>query len=125
MIAWGRPCRRLVGPVLLIGAAMLCVGLAGCSTAFQIGAAPSPAQVGRLVVGSSSQAEVLQALGEPRGRGMARLAGVERPRVILFYDAYRGEGQRIDMTFLVVFLDGERYDGYLWMSSSQLLEKVE
>jgi hypothetical protein len=104
---------------------MVCVGLAGCSTGFQVGAAPSPAQVGRLVVGSSSQAEVLQVLGEPRGRGMARLAGVERPRVILFYDAYRGEGQRIDMTFLVVFLDGERYDGHLWMSSSQLLEKVE
>lgn len=56
---------------------------------------------------------------------MARLAGVERPRLILFYDAYRGEAQRIDMTFLVVFLDGERYDGHLWMSSSQLLEKVE
>jgi hypothetical protein len=111
MIAQGRPCRRLGGPVLLIGAAMLCIGLAACSTAFH--------------VGSSSQADVLQALGEPRGRGMARLAGVERPRLILFYDAYRGEAQRIDMTFLVVFLDGERYDGHLWMSSSQLLEKVE
>lgn len=119
-----RPCRR-PGGLVLLGLALLGVGLGGCAPAFEVSEAPGPARVGRLAVGASSRADVVQALGEPRGRGVARLAGMDRPRTILFYDAYRSDGQRIDMTFLIVFLDGDRYDGHLSMSSSELVEKVE
>jgi hypothetical protein len=37
-------------------------------------------------------------------------------------DAYSGDGSRIDMNLL--FLEETGYDGYLWLSSSTLLEKV-
>ncbi len=100
------------------------VALAGCSAAFSVGAAKRATQLSQLAVGTSTDAEVVRALGEPRGRGVARLAGVEGARTIWFYDAYSGDSSRVDMNFLIVFLEGSRYDGYLWMSSSQLLEKA-
>lgn len=115
-----RVCLGRLGITLLLVATLAgsgCVSMA-------VGTARGPAHLSRLTVGKSTDADVLRALGEPRGRGVARLAGVDGPRTVWFYDAYSLDSSRIDMNFLVVFLEETRYDGYLWLPSSTLMEKV-
>lgn len=109
--------------LLIAIAVALGTGITGCVRAFEFGRMTRPAQLATLQVGLSTEADVLRALGEPRGRGAARLVGVEGPRSILLYDAYRGDSGSVAATLLVVFLHEGRYDGYLWMSTATPVEK--
>jgi hypothetical protein len=79
---------------------------------------------GRLKLGASSKQEVLDALGKPTGDGGTFLAVDPKPRETWTY--YYEEGTvRLDQpatfetrrTFLFVYFDGGRYDGYMWFSS--------
>ena len=94
--------------------------LAGCTVKY--GSLPRTDRLGILTVGVSSPADVLLTMGEPRGRGVARLAVDPVPREIWFYDYVEAEGGRTDVKMLLVFFNQKRYDGYLWFSSARLLE---
>ena len=70
--------------------------------------------------GVSNSKDVLAALGEPFGKGMAMLPIThETPRTMWTY--YYGEADMKDGRgmYLFVFLDRDLYDGYMWFSSLQ------
>ena len=66
----------------------------------------------------SSIADVLLALGEPRGRGVMRLSPAEMPQTILFYEDPHAVGGRVEQRTLLVFIHKDRYHGHLWFSCS-------
>jgi hypothetical protein len=98
--------------------------LSGCATTMRVGAPPRTDRLKGLTVGVSTAQEVRQALGEPRGSGMARGSAIQQPRRILYYEYMEAEGQRIGLTLLVVFLHEDRYDGHLWFSSAQIIQEA-
>jgi hypothetical protein len=49
---------------------------------------------------------------------------VPEPRKILYYEYMEAAEQRIALKLLVVFLHEDRYDGHLWFSSAQLIERT-
>ena len=70
-----------------------------------------------LRIGESTHTEVLQALGEPHGKGKAMLP--THPSLRTMWSYYYEEGDLNDSRriFLFVFFDQDRYDGYMWFSS--------
>jgi len=82
-----------------------------------------------LQLGKSTRADVVAALGEPIARGMALLPIDPRPNagsmwsyhyqeILSGNDFYREQNPgQVRGTFLFVFFDGDRYDGYMWYSS--------
>jgi len=76
--------------------------------------------------GVSDSKDVLAALGEPFGKGMAMLPIThETPRTMWTY--YYGEADMKDGRgmYLFVFLDRDIYDGYMWFSSLQRSGRVQ
>ena len=73
----------------------------------------------KLEVGTSSRDDVLSVLGEPVGRGRALLPVDEgdAPRTVWTYYYEEASMEDARRLFLFVFLEGDRYDGYLWFSS--------
>lgn len=71
----------------------------------------------RLSAGKSSAEDVVAILGNPYGKGVSSLPFEPAARVMWSY--YYEEGSLKDdrRTFLFVFFDKDRYDGYLWFSS--------
>ena len=93
--------------------------LAGCTIKF--GSPPGTNNLENLSVGVSSKADVLSALGEPRGNGVARLSREFAPRTIWFYEYVEAPltGKNIGLKILVVFFEQDKYDGHFWFSSLQ------
>jgi hypothetical protein len=108
--------RPVIGLTLLIA-------LVGCAPTLQYGSLPRTDRLDTLRPGVASTDDVLQALGEPRGYGAARTSIELTPRTIWFYEYTVASEGRIDLKILLVFFHGERYDGHLWFSSAQLLER--
>jgi hypothetical protein len=113
MKAIGSTGRRLLGAGLLAG--MLVGLLGGCSTSFTFGTPPKIDQLHQLRRGTSTSSHVRSTLGEPRGKGQAHLA-VGR-RTIWFYESGQAESRDVRVRWLLVFLDGDAYDGYLWFDA--------
>jgi len=105
----------------LAALALCAVGLTGCATVmFQAGRPLQDAEWREaLQVGSSTREDVLRVLGEPVGQGRALLPIDESdsPRTVFTYYYEQATTQDARRLFLFVFLDGDRYDGYLWFSS--------
>lgn len=97
--------------------------LMGCTPTVKYGSPPRTDGLENLRRGVSSKADILLALGEPRGNGIVRHSVDRMPRRIWFYEYTEGESSRIDLKFLLVFFHEERYDGHLWFSSAQSLEE--
>jgi hypothetical protein len=74
---------------------------------------------------TSNKADVLKALGAPRGYGMARLSSVHDPSVIWFYEFTETDGRDIKLKMLLVFFEGDKYGGHLWFSSLTKAEKFQ
>lgn len=91
---------------------MIVLPVAGCSIAFDFGTPAKVVQLDNLRRGASSVADVRRLLGEPRGKGAVRLPVGYRK--LLLYDSGRFDQNRSHVRYLVVFLDGETYDGYYW-----------
>jgi hypothetical protein len=81
-----------------------------------------------LHLGQSTRADVLAALGEPIGRGMARLPFDPRPNAGAMWSYYYEEDLVRDILsqepsaesrriFLFVFFEGDIYYAYMWFSS--------
>lgn len=99
--------------------------LTGCAPTMKYGSLPRTDRLETLRPGVSSTADVLLALGEPRGHGVARFPIDPLPLKIWFYEYTKAKGVRIDLKILLVFFRQERYGGHLWFSSAQSLEEAK
>ena len=116
--------RHLIFGLLLAGM------LSACMPTIKYGVPPKVDNLEKLKVGSSSRADVLMALGEPRGRGAARFSdaaslkyGVDPYHDIWFYEYLESDGYNVQLKFLLVFVDQNHYNGHFWFSSSELMER--
>ncbi len=109
----------------LTGAGVAAAFVLAACMAIKIGSPPRIDQLPTLTVGVSTAADVLVALGEPRGRGAAHFAIDPTPRTIWSYDYAEAEGPRMGLKMLLVFFNQDRYEGHLWFSSANLLERTE
>ncbi|MGE5303835.1 MAG: hypothetical protein ACM3TN_10945 [Alphaproteobacteria bacterium] len=108
--------------IVIFGLASLSF-LAACAPTLRYGTPPKVDQLAGLKPGVSTAAQVRQALGEPRGYGMARLTVDPTPRTLWYYEYTEASGSRIDLKFLLVFLRQDQYEGHFWFSSANLLEQ--
>lgn len=105
-------------------AVMVCVFLiiiltiSGCNIQMRAGRLPNmQALEDSLQPGVSTRLDVLRELGEPFGRGREMLPTAQAPRTLWSYYYEEGNLQDDRRMFLFVFLDGDRFDGYMWFSS--------
>lgn len=116
---------RLAGSLRTCAWLLLPLTLAGC-VSIRHGTLPRTDRLEQLKVGVSTSADILQALGEPRGRGAARLATDPKLRTTWFYEFTAAGGSRVDLKMLLVFLtEDQRYEGHLWFSANTLLDTKE
>jgi len=98
---------------------VVCVMVTACTQSVTYGVKPQTDRLSILVRGKSTSADVLLALGEPRGRGAARLA--DQPdsarRDVLFYEFVQSGGSTVNLKMLIVFMREGTYDGHFWFSS--------
>src|SRR5260221_1757633 len=94
--------------------------LGGCATV-PPGSPPHVDRLAQLQPGQSTSGDVLLLLGEPRGRGAARLAADMEPDQIWFYEYEVRDGKKVEAKILLVYMREDLYDGYLWFSSSLAL----
>jgi hypothetical protein len=100
------------------------VFLAGCGEIkVRVGRQVVPALIeSKLIVGQSTARDVHQMLGEPLGMGREWLPFHDQARTVWSY--YYEEGQvslsgpgDYHRKFIWIFLQDDRYDGYLWVSN--------
>jgi hypothetical protein len=103
--------------------------LAGCASV-QWGAPPRVDHLASLTPGVSTKADLLMALGAPRGYGTGRLSPESPPMKLWFYEYVEAKGQDISLKILVVMVgkvenegDPENYEGHLWFYSGTKLTK--
>jgi hypothetical protein len=114
----------------LIICLLMCGIISACMPTIKFGVQPRVDQLSTLKVGASSQADILMALGEPRGKGAARFSdaeslreGIEPYHDIWFYEYVETDGENVQLKFLLVFVDKDHYNGHFWFASSELMEK--
>ena len=121
-LAKWRPQRRQVGVCAMIFAGLIVVS---CKyTANQ--RPPIDALEGKLKIGASTQQEVIAMLGQPNGNGGSFLPIDEKSRKTLSYYFEEGtvnsDSGRVAITanrvFLWVYIDQDRYDGYMWFTTT-------
>jgi len=83
----------------------------------EFGARPRVERLGGLTRGVTTRADVLLALGEPRGSGGAVMDPGASPEEIWLYEFVKTDGREITLHILLVFFDEDRYDGHLWFQS--------
>lgn len=105
---------RFVPPLVALGI------LAACTV--EHGVRPDFARLELLVPQQSGEAEVVRALGEPSGKGMARFPEDRIRRPVWSYEFVRASLTRVNTRFLLVFFRGGRYDGYMWFASDALVK---
>ncbi len=116
--------RRLPAALLALALALAAGLLGGCGELkVRSGVPVAPALLeSDLAVGRSTADDVRRVLGEPLGVGRELMPQRGKARTVWSYNfeegqislAGSGDSRRI---FVWVFLDGTRYDGYLWVSS--------
>lgn len=94
---------------------------AGCMT-LQYGWQAPVDHLKALSLEISTPAEVLMALGEPRGHGIVRYTRDTAPRKIWFYEYVETDGKFMKIKFLLVFFEKDVYDGHLWFFSGSKTE---
>jgi hypothetical protein len=110
------------GTLLLLMAILTTVLFSACmDMQFRMGRKANPDVLEKILrPGVSNSKDVLAALGEPFGKGVAMLPITHTtPRTMWTY--FYGEGDMKDSRYmyLFVFLDRDVYDGYMWFSSLQ------
>jgi hypothetical protein len=101
--------------------------ITGC-VSLQWGAPPRVDHLASLTPGVSTKADLLMALGAPRGYGKGRLSPESPPMKLWFYEYMEAKGQDISLQILVVMLGkrekedlSEKYEGHLWFYSGSKL----
>ena len=93
-----------------------CMLLGGCLSV-EFGYPVAYRALDGMVPGKTTQAELLLALGEPRGAGAFRVAQYQRPRDALYYEYIKASGSRTQVEILIVLMQDQRFDGYMWFAS--------
>ena len=93
--------------------------LGACASTVKFGSPPLIDRLDSLHVGESTPADILLALGEPRGNGRTAFPEFPGPLDIWFYEYIESDGKRARVTILVVLMHEQRYDGHMWFSSFQ------
>ncbi len=119
MKGWDSIVREWLGAGLLTS--VLLISLAGC-VSFTFGTPPRVDQLHQLRRGASTSSDVRSILGEPRGKGETRLPAVHR--TLWLYDSGEADGLRTRIRYLIIFFDGESYDGYLWFDINTKYEQT-
>jgi hypothetical protein len=113
---------RRFGAVLVFA----CLALQGCGQlTLRLGARPPVERLeGDLIIGQSSSADVVTVLGQPTSRGRSQLPVDPEGKIYTLWTYYYGEAEIENLSgkdarglTLYVYLDGDRYYGYLWFSS--------
>jgi hypothetical protein len=90
----------------------------GCGIQMVAGSLPDVGSLEKtLQIGQSKETDVINALGYPFGRGREMMPIGQKQRTLLSYYYEVGSFQDSRRMFLFVFLDGDKYDGYMWFSS--------
>ena len=113
------------GPFLRTGLLLMLLTflLGGCAPSFSFGNTPRINRLSELRRGVSTASDVRRVLGEPRGKGATHIpVGM---RALWLYDSgsFDGNSRRNQLRFLLVFMDGETYDGYLWFDIDTKFEE--
>lgn len=76
-----------------------------------------------LEIGRSSRADILLALGQPRGGGA--ISSIQHPNCcdILFYEYIISDSSDVDLEIMTVFLYEDLYYGHLWFASSERIRR--
>ncbi len=103
--------------------------LSSCSMPIKIGRMPNTVSlVSALQQKQSTKEDVFKLLGLPQGYGMMRLSKLSNPRVVWFYEGMEGistlsgSDSTINGKMLLIFFDGEKYDGYMWFPLSLTMQ---
>ena len=86
---------------------------------------PDTGRIGDLKVKSSTKADVLNALGPPRGGGRSQFPVEDSPRELWWYYYEEGTLKDSQRIFLFIFFDSNRYDGHLWFSTLPQIQPSE
>ena len=110
------------------------LGLAGLLILTVVGCAnPPPIYLGSpietdrlsgLVVGKSTESEVRTALGTPTGQGVWRNSPGDAPMDLRVYEYDRMNGEQVNVSILVVFLQKGTYQGHFWFGADELLKQT-
>jgi len=86
--------------------------------------APIPTRgLDSLTLGESTHADVLLALGQPRGEGAAVVSREPVPRKLLYYEYTTSDGKNVEQEILLVLIAMDRYDGHLWFAATDRFRK--
>lgn len=92
--------------------------LSSCGVRIRAGNPPNiSALESKIELKQSTRSEVLAAVGKPFGKGRAMFPFQPSPRDVWSYYYEAGDMNDDRRTFLFVFFDRDRYDGYIWFSS--------
>lgn len=108
--------------LLAMGAALTLLAACAIPT-IDFGSPPATDALGTLTPNVSTDSDVVKAIGEPEGRGVAEHRPNERPRNVWFYYFVTNVGMNVEGKYLFVFLDDRKYEGYLWFSSNVAMKK--
>lgn len=114
--------RRLGGLARAALVAWSCMLLGGCLS-MEFGYPVPYRALAGLVPGQSTHADILLALGEPRGAGVLRVAQYERPRDALYYEYLKASSSSAQVEILIVLMQDQRFDGYMWFGSSARVKR--
>jgi len=101
-------------------AATAIAGCAGPKT--ELGIAPAVDRLAELRAGVSTRGDVLRVLGQPNGEGAARIPDFPGYRTLWPYQIVATDGFSTEYTILLVFFDGDIFDGYLWFDNAHEIE---
>lgn len=111
--------------VRMIVVTLWLASVAACASTVEYGVKPKTDALASLKAAESTKKDVRLLLGEPRGRGMARISQDPAPRDLWFYEYVRSDGQTIDLKMLIVLFKDDIYDGHFWFSSVDVNQFME
>ncbi len=91
----------------------------------KLGKIPTVSRLSELRIGISDMDEVRRTLGEPQGKGQARMPDYPGIRKTWSYEYMDVTSREVGMFLLVVFFDRQAYDGYLWFDLRNLKRRKE
>ena len=99
--------------------ALISIVTSGCvDMKYRVGTRPEPSVLEKnLNVGKSTSKEIIGALGRPDGKGAALFTMYSQPSELWSYYYEEGTTEEARRIFLFIFMNEDRYEGYMWFSS--------